>query len=122
MSTNLLLGVAYFFLGIISGYISGIAETEIAIVLITSFLAFFGSKLLFDISKKPDIQIRRISIVLIVFSIAFFLSLNVGIYVKVHRIFTPERYRDTVLKADSKSVSPYLRNYQIVIDPNTAKK
>lgn len=121
MRSNILLSLGFFFLGFLTGYLTGISDSEISKSVIGTLLALFGGKLFFEILKKDDNDRMRIGVILIFFSISFLISFNIAVYVKVNRLFTPEKFRETEIKEDIKKDNPYWRDMKGEID-STHKK
>jgi|GEM_PF-6249698 len=113
MGANFIFGVGYLFFGMLIGYLTGITSTEITHTILTALFSFLGGKLFIDAGKKDDTYKKQAGIILICFSIAFFLGFNGGIYVKVNKLFTPAEFRKEMIKEDVKKDNPYVRHGMI---------
>ena len=121
MSSNFLLCIGYLCFGLLTGYLTGISDGEISKVILTALFALFGGKLFIEILKKEEKERTRAGVVLVAFSLAFLASFNIGIYIKVHRLFTPEDYRNETLKKDANQGNPYTRGFTAPIDTTENK-
>ena len=99
------LGFAFF--GLVIGYITGITHAEITAIIISALFTFLGGKLFVDLDQKAAEYIRRAGIILTVFSLAFLIGLNSGIYIKIHRCFYQgTKANQTVPANDQKEKTP----------------
>ncbi len=116
ISTNgMSLVFGYLFLGLLIGYITGLTSAEVTQIILTAFLALLGGKIMHDISSAEPPHLKLIGRLLLAFSIAFLVGLNVGIYIKVNNVFTRKQQLAAGTNPDIKPET-ILRNDQTMMD------